>query len=366
MTNFVAIADIHFDNADSWGVQTESGLNSRDIDRLEIVRSIVQYSITNSVDFVIFLGDVFNTSRPVERLKAAFYLELAPLFHSEIPVYILCGNHELGAFDNAYSSIFVLTGSEKYAPYLHIILEPSQKVINGFKFSFIPWVKNATSFFAENSEYIENFDVIFSHLEIQGATMGKHEYISKDGLPRDLFKNKYVLLGHYHKPQKVGDKIWYVGSMDTCNFGENTHPHGFVHCLLTSNDFDNSVDMTVNFKQTAGRPFIEHIFDGVPSENEITEFSKSLYTSNKPVVKIILHSHKDILRSSKMMEAIKSLRKQLNELASTFSIEERIIPAEKKAVEITPGEELSVNSVMHTVFTDKSLYERAIKILENV
>lgn len=60
----------------------------------ESLERLVQYALTNAVDFVIFSGDVFDTARPSYADFRLLYDELQKLTQAGIPVYMCTGNHD--------------------------------------------------------------------------------------------------------------------------------------------------------------------------------------------------------------------------------------------------------------------------------
>ena len=365
MVSWVSVADIHFDNADHWGVQLASGINSRDLDRMALLSQSIDYAIEHKVTFFVLLGDVFNTSRPVERLKKLVFAEVGRLLENKIDVYFLTGNHEQGAFDTAYTTAEVFADFINEGPVkLHIITEPLlTDHYNDIRFLFTPWMKNPDNFL---SNYDKDYDVLFGHMEIIGAKMGSHEFISKEGVGPAQFKDVHVQLGHYHKPQKIGNNIYYIGSLGVCNFGEYDHPHGFSHSTAKHDSFSDRVEVKNDFIELHDRKFIQYEFNTESSELSYRDLITEISEYEKPVVKVILHNTKEVLKSSKLIEAIKTLRKDLKELASVYAIEERIKPVENSNLELDQAGDISIPAIMKQVFTEPDLLEKATLLLNSV
>ena len=66
---WVSVADLHLDNSDPWGRMSDDQINSRVTDKLSALGSAVKYAVEKEVNFFVFLGDTFDSPRPLARMK---------------------------------------------------------------------------------------------------------------------------------------------------------------------------------------------------------------------------------------------------------------------------------------------------------
>ena len=71
--------------------------------------------------------------------------------------------------------------------------------------------------------------VLFLHHGVQGSWMNDNIQ-DKEGLPLSLFGDFWqtILCGHYHKHQKVGKNLWYIGSPWQTNANEANQTKGYA------------------------------------------------------------------------------------------------------------------------------------------
>ena len=91
--------------------------------------------------------------------------------------------------------------------------------LNEMKFVFVPFVPNGR--FKEAIDKVDWNDAncIFAHQEFKGCKMGA--IVSEDG--DDWNDNlPYIISGHIHSKQYVGENIFYPGSAMQHSFGESS------------------------------------------------------------------------------------------------------------------------------------------------
>jgi DNA repair exonuclease SbcCD nuclease subunit len=297
---FIVLADVHLDNSDKWGrIDPATNVNSRVVDKLRIVRSEIDFANEKKVDFVVFLGDTFDSPRPPLRVKRLFYEELTRL--ESTPVLVL-GNHEISAFENAYTSDSVL-----FATYNKKQVIVVSDIFEHKNFLFL-------SFLEDPVEYIDRMKdkVVFWHGDVMGAKFSE-KVISDRGVSVDVFATaNAAFLGHYHLHHQVGNSgrnVWYVGSPARCNFGEKGQEKGFLYCQ----DYTDHVEFS--FIPTKDRPFIELNISGLSIETDYSGIQKDA------VYKITFSGSKDFLRGQDVVEK----KKEFRSLGITASFEDDLL-----------------------------------------
>ena len=98
--SFTMIADIH--------------------ERNDLLTSLVQNVKEENVDFVFFNGDMVHNISTPNKLLDGFIKTATDLFASEVPFYMVRGNHETrGAFANTYMDYFPTETGKPYYSFMH-------------------------------------------------------------------------------------------------------------------------------------------------------------------------------------------------------------------------------------------------------
>lgn len=242
--SWVAVADIHLNNNDPYGKESGGSINSRVDDRLGLLGLAVDHAVRNHPDLFVILGDTYNSARPVDRVRKAFYEALQPLTSADIPVYIILGNHDMAAFDSAFNLDAVLLANH---PNIRIIESLTSLQIGGFDICMIPWKRDDDSFVALDA--YQQADVVFGHLEVRGCEMSGRK-VCEDGIDPALLSDKIIRLGHFHKRQDL-----YVGALARQNFGEADYVVGYESGIARDSGFDGTVVATIQQHAVPDRSF---------------------------------------------------------------------------------------------------------------
>lgn len=184
---------------------------------------------------LIIGGDVFHNRGAVGTRVFNLTFEVF-LRNPDVPVIIVRGNH-----DSVTNSLYTVSSIEPLGALdnVEIISEPTTKVIEDTKFLFMPYGDETEIM----KEYINAYEpgaennVLVGHLGLEGALQGKgnHRLAGAFGI-RDLRPDvfDYIMLGHYHKRQTVGDNPnhFYGGNFMQVNFGDEGQLKG-LHIVDT-------------------------------------------------------------------------------------------------------------------------------------
>lgn len=166
--------------------------------KMDVLRNtFVPFVKKHKVNTFVIAGDIFQHYNPIEPVKKAF-VELALEISFEVEgLVIITGNHDQYKGQHAFESIGEL----------------------------VPFGTNIMMY--ENEYYNDEYYV--GHCGVDGfeANGGYIEKRKDLVVNKNKFKKyKLVLLGHYHKNQKLGN-IYYSGSPYPCNFGEENEEKYF-------------------------------------------------------------------------------------------------------------------------------------------
>jgi len=252
MMKFLNLADIHSGIKRYGKLNLTTGIHSRVEDTFRSLKDAVSFAFKESVDFIVILGDIFDTKTPSNIEREMLIDTLYPLFN-QFTTYIIPGNHDTESLSHALASMKHLGFNNK----LYIIDEPT--IIEKYEHPlvFIPWTKEQSI-----SKYITNFNIpnsiLFSHFTVSNAVFSNNftPELGEETIPISLLEDKFLAgyIGHIHKRQELSNKkpIMYVGSLVKTNFGEINDPDKGI--VLTT--IENK-KVTNKFISIYDRPFIE-------------------------------------------------------------------------------------------------------------
>lgn len=183
---------------------------------IDYIDHLVSYCTKNEITDIIIAGDIFEKSSKIK--NEAFlplFFKFMDMKNAGFKLYFLLGNHDIFNVDN--DSLV-----EAFSPFGEVIKEPTQHVIGGRTFDFVPYTKDET-------DIPESGDVLITHLSIADFSFdNKYHVNEKMGMPTSIFEGfKVVFTGHFHRPQDKKN-IVYMGSPYQMNFGEIGQQKGFV------------------------------------------------------------------------------------------------------------------------------------------
>ncbi len=195
---------------------------------------IVELVKLNSIKYLLLAGDIFDKYNPSNEAMALFDKFLMDLAKLSTRVIIITGNH-----DSKPKLSYLKSFLEKDNIYIYTSIPKEMVSFDDDKISFlpIPYLHEYELYNiygdlgnTPNEIYeaiINNFNenvnkehtkICLCHNLIVGGITSKSERILSvgglDAMPNTLFKDfDYTALGHLHINQKMGDKIYYSGSI---------------------------------------------------------------------------------------------------------------------------------------------------------
>lgn len=218
--NFLIFSDLH--------CHCHKRKNERLDDCLAALDWVFQTAKENKISNILFGGDLFHDRQKIEiyTYQKTFEVFKKHLESYDFNLYLVLGNHDLWFNEKTSISSVVPFSS---LPGVEIIFNPCRKIIDGITWDFIPFTHNPIAALEYLKAEAGKPQYALGHLAIDGACLhGSHASdvaIEHDGDMVSISPNlfgfyKYVFLGHYHKEQKIGPNMEYVGSPLELSFGE--------------------------------------------------------------------------------------------------------------------------------------------------
>ena len=289
-------ADIHIGQQAYGKIDPKTGLNTRTLHGLNVFDDMINYAINNNIEVFVFAGDMFKHNLPSPTIQDEVNKRIKKLSDNNIQTFILDGNHDVSKLNNAKSAL-------KASDTFDIPNVIHDKFLNKYvytskdnkKYQFIMLPTYATK--EEINDIVDNINytlptIFIGHLTIKGSLLNdwlvetKEEYIDKE----IFFKNnvKAVILGHLHKYQILNEEplIFYTGSPDRIDFGEENQQKGF-----TILEIDDKINY--NFIENNAEKFYTLKLD----INEIDDFNNYIINEininknkiNNSIVRLILN-----------------------------------------------------------------------------
>jgi len=215
----VVTGDLHYSLYGSDPVM-ENGLNERlcYIDKV-FRNSILQYAIDNKIENCIVAGDIFHNKSIIHSLAMAVFVDTLR-DHPQIHFYLIDGNHDHSKMSGTGVSALKSLSKEPNVTVIHDTLQIENIYMVAWNNKI---VKNITSY--------KGSDYLISHFGLNEASLSSGISIVSDLGMKNLSKYKFVLLGHYHKPQEISNsstQLYYVGSPIQLDRGERHENKRFL------------------------------------------------------------------------------------------------------------------------------------------
>lgn len=224
MARFLLLADTHFHEYP--GPTDKGGVSLQFVALLE---SVLRAVLEARADVVVHLGDLFHNrpSLTTTCLAAVASLMRNIAMGKDHRVQVLMGNHDLSPSGDGASSVGALQGVID----AHTNVETADFL--GVRWGFIPYCEDP-KLVARACRRLESAgaSVIAGHLglgdpKFSACVPADYEVPGRISV-RDLHGAfKRVFLGHYHEPQKVTERITYIGSPIQLTFGDAGAERGY-------------------------------------------------------------------------------------------------------------------------------------------
>jgi len=271
MVRIIHTADLHL------GIGFAQFSNSTEFEEIRFkdfisnLEFIKEYAIKNKADFLIIAGDVFHNPRPSIQAFNEFSKIVGEVIKNGIHVIICLGNHDstktrenlsyLKSYNNIGINMFHLFDRA----FKETIISPNtNEKINFIGLPYPHFQSNYSysefvNFFEKKlNELVQgnsgDYNIGVGHLYVEGGKLGSEQRIAslKDHpIPLKLFSSfDLVCLGHLHTPQKLGDNVFYSGSIERIDFGEEGEEKSFLDIKIGSKIEANRISLNLRPMRT--------------------------------------------------------------------------------------------------------------------
>ncbi len=257
----------------------------RGYDFFDNYAKILKYASISKPDLLIHGGDFFFRSKVPQKIIDLAY---QPLFNfvktTQIPVYIIPGNHERSILPH---SVFL------NHPLIRIFNRPKTflfKIRNiKIQISGFPFFRKIDQCFKDIVQQSgwekESVDIklLCMHQAVQGAQVGPSNFTFKES--RDVIKKTdlpgdatAILSGHIHRRQllyKNEVPVIYPGSIERTSFAEKDETKGFYELHFTKNIRQSWTINKYHFLRLPSRPMTDFLLTGLNDPQRIESEIKS-------------------------------------------------------------------------------------------
>lgn len=204
----------------------------------EALAAVEAAALADEDHHVIFCGDFWHLRYQVNvRLLDQVHEMLTRWIAAGLEVDLIPGNHDQVTIGGV-NALSVLA-----RPGVEIWTEPGvQQVADRRWHGFVPYRKDLgeqqdalDAVRAELQVRGARFPVIFGHFAVRGAMMNSGIQ-DRAGLEVQVPLGELLVLGHYHMPHWVGDRVVYVGSTHQHSFGEVDNNPGIGKLTWSESD----------------------------------------------------------------------------------------------------------------------------------
>lgn len=291
---FIHFSDTHLGYSEFNKVDSQTGLNQREVDVNQVFEQVIDYILKTKPEFVIHSGDLFDIARPANRTISFALSQFKKLSQAGIPLILISGNHSTPRMAIS-GSIFA---SFKILPNIYPVYQRKyEKIkINNFIIHCLPHC-STEEMMRKNLESIKidkkYKNILVTHSGISADQSYQTGEFNEQKIPINLLKNNgfdYIALGHYHHFQKIGNNAYFSGATERFGFKFNQAKTGFLAV--------NSATFQVKFIKTNSRPMANLKLNSRGlNPNQIETALKKLAKTIKPQSIVLLninHLKKDI------------------------------------------------------------------------
>jgi len=394
-------ADLHL-GVESYGrIDPATGISSRLLDFLSALDQVIDYSLENGIDLVLFCGDTYKSREPSQTQQREFARRINRLVSNGVPIFLLVGNHDLpNAIGKAttteiFDALAIKNVYVSNRPDVYRIPTKSGDI----QVASLPWLRRSALLSKEESKNL-NFEqinerlqqvltniiaahaakldptlpsVLAAHVWVAGSqvgseramTIGQEHVLLLGNVANPAFD--YIALGHIHKQQVLSSNppVVYAGSLERVDFGEEADAKGFYLVEIEPAQSSGQRVVSFDFHPVSGRRFLTisvnvESGDTDPTATVLRAVAEQETKINGAIVRLQVSLPSELelhFRDSDIREALKGAH--YFTIARDIRRESRLRLGQFTAEEITPLEALK-----KYLETKKVSPERATVLLE--
>lgn len=195
--------------------------NKRRQEVLNTFLEIIDYAYNKEVDFLFIAGDLMDHQdlkrQELKALKEGF--EKIPNIH----ICLIAGNHDPLLQEADFYNKIDWGNNVHILTHQPLHFKDKDTIIYGQS-----WKEKVAKDTIDMPKLpMDGYHILLAHGDVDGS--GAYNTLSKSYLEEQKFD--YVAMGHIHKPQALGERIYYCGSPEALGFGEEGE-HGFIYGTL--------------------------------------------------------------------------------------------------------------------------------------
>jgi DNA repair exonuclease SbcCD nuclease subunit len=247
------LSDLHAHTWKQYARMGKDGLNTRLAD-LEVVLSEVWCEAVRRKALDVYVGgDLFHVKRHVPvQAETVLYDSFEDARKMGLRLHIISGNHDQVEDDAMANTPRIFRDVAEVHATPAVIKE--QRVV------YVPWQFDQERVRKLLKDLKGEWQLLLYHGEVAGAFVGPTDYQLKSKMkPKDLMAEKFewVMMGHLHRRQQVGERMYYIGNPLPKDRGEPEQNKGAVfiiddevHVFVTNHPRFVSLDVTKGWDRT--------------------------------------------------------------------------------------------------------------------
>lgn len=227
MARLVALGDAHLGRSHLAHLRDDQGRNLREEDFLRSFSWAIEETVRQQPDGFVWLGDVFDHSRPTYRTFAHVLAGLQQLADAGLSGVAISGNHDTPRVRGTGSPYDAL---ERVFPNVVFAwrMEAMRAEIAGVQIHAVPQTLGVDEVreqlkAAGEAVVADATNLMIAHVALTSLPSRAYRDINELEVEESAFDRAFdlVVLGHYHAVQKVSRRTWYAGSTDTFSFADS-------------------------------------------------------------------------------------------------------------------------------------------------
>ena len=232
----IHFSDTHLGHGDYSALDSETGINQREVDIYKVFREIIDYILESKPDLVVHAGDLFDSVRPSNKAISVAYEQFYRLSKDNIPLVVIAGNHSTPR-QRTKETIFRIFD---FIQNVYPVYRGHYKkiIINNCAIHAIPHTYSQL----ELEENILNlkldqeckYNILVTHGTAQDISDKSWIEFKDQIIPNSIldYDFNYIALGHFHSFQKIKDNVYYCGSPERFSFNEINQEKCFLEANL--------------------------------------------------------------------------------------------------------------------------------------